>query len=111
MERSASTLLVTLTTLRWLAMLGQSAAILAATGPLGLAFDVRPLWLGVAALGVFNGYALVRVRGGGEPSNAEAFAHLAVDVGALAWLLARETRPVAEGGDAAAAPPEPAPRR
>lgn len=88
MERSASTLLVTLTTLRWLAMLGQSAAILAATGPLGLAFDVRPLWLGVAALGVFNGYALVRVRGGGEPSNAEAFAHLAVDVGALAWLLA-----------------------
>lgn len=32
-------------------------------------------------------------------------------VGALAWLPARETRPVAEGGDAAAAPPEPAPRR
>lgn len=88
MERSASTLLGTLSSLRWLALLGQSAAILVATGPLALAFDARPLWLSVAALGVFNLFAMLRVHAGGEPSPAETFAHIAVDVGVLAWLIA-----------------------
>lgn len=88
MERSPSTLLATLSALRWLAILGQSAAIVVATGPLGLAFDVRPLWLGVSALAAFNVYATLRLRASAEPSHAEAFTHIAVDIGALAWLLA-----------------------
>lgn len=88
MERSASTLLGTLVALRWIAMLGQSAAIIVATRWLGLHFDTAPLWLGVAVLGLFNLLAFVRTRASGEPSNIEAVAHIAVDVGVLAWLIA-----------------------
>jgi two-component system sensor histidine kinase RegB len=87
MRAASTSFLGTLCTLRWLAIAGQAAAILAATGPLGLALAPMPLWLGVGALAAFNLYAAWRVRRG-EAGPAETFLHIAVDVAVLAWQVA-----------------------
>lgn len=44
MEKSASELLKTLRTLRWLAVAGQSITVALATGPLGMALSAPALW-------------------------------------------------------------------
>ncbi|ANB18310.1 ATP-binding protein [Dokdonella koreensis] len=86
MRTPPASFLGTLCTLRWLAIAGQAAAVLIATGPLGLALPPMPLWLAIAALAAFNVYASWRVRRG-DAGPAETFAHIAVDVAALAWLV------------------------
>src|SRR5690606_9070528 len=59
---SSNSFLRTLCSLRWLAIAGQAATVLVASGPLGLNLPLGPLWSGVAALVAFNLYAIVRVR-------------------------------------------------
>ena len=54
MERSLSTLLRTLATLRWMAVIGQSATIAVAAGLLGVALPALALWSDVALLAAFN---------------------------------------------------------
>ena len=88
MERSLSTLLRTLITLRWLAVLGQSATIAVVLGLLRVALDARALCAGVALLAVFNLLAAWRIRRIDEPSLAEVMIHIGVDVAVLAWLIA-----------------------
>ena len=88
MERSLSTLLRTLITLRWLAVLGQSATIAVVLGLLRVALDARALCAGVALLAVFNLLAAWRIRRIDEPSLAEVMLHIGVDVAVLAWLIA-----------------------
>ncbi len=88
MERSTSTLLKTLVTLRWLAIVGQSATVAIATGPIGLALDGSALWTGILALGLFNIFAYWRSRRLSEPSDAEILVHIGIDVAVLSWLIA-----------------------
>ena len=88
MERSTSTLLGTLATLRWLAVVGQSATIAVVIGLFGLALNEAALWSGVGLLATFNIYATWRVRHMDEPSHAEVLIHIGVDVAVLAWLIA-----------------------
>lgn len=88
MTRSTSALLKTLCAVRWLAVVGQSAAIVVATGPLHLALNPFALWSGIAVLSGFNLFAMWRTARLDEPSAAEAFLHIAVDVVVLTWLIA-----------------------
>ena len=82
------TLLRTLTMLRWLAVIGQSATIAVVIGLLGVALDEVAMWAGVAVLAAFNMLALWRIRHIEEPSSAEVLFHIGVDVFVLAWLIA-----------------------
>lgn len=85
---SSNSFLRTLCSLRWLAIAGQAATVLVASGPLGLNLPLGPLWSGVAALVAFNLYAIVRVRRSrGQTGPAVAFAHLLVDIVVLAWMI------------------------
>lgn len=88
MERSLSTLLRTLITLRWLAVIGQSATIAVAAGLLGVALPALALWSGVALLAAFNMLATWRIRRIDEPSHVEVMIHVGVDVAVLGWLIA-----------------------
>lgn len=73
--------------LRWYAVAGQAATIYVVTGPMAVPLARAPLWAGVAALALFNSYATFRTRGNREIVAGELFAHLAVDVVVLAWLV------------------------
>ncbi|MBO9355553.1 sensor histidine kinase [Bordetella petrii] len=85
---SANSFLRTLCSLRWLAIAGQAATVLVASGLLGLELPLRPLWSGVAVLVAFNIYASLRVRRSrGEIGPGVAFAHLLVDIAVLAWMV------------------------
>lgn len=88
MTRGGEGFLRTLCTLRWLALAGQSAAVLVALGPLDLHLPRWPLWGGIAALALFNLFALWRARRVREASPREGFLHILVDMAALAWLVA-----------------------
>ena len=87
MERSLSTLLRTLTTLRWLAVIGQSVTIAVVVSLLGVALNATALWAGVALLAAFNVLAVWRIRRIEEPSHAEVLIHIGIDVAVLAWLI------------------------
>ena len=54
---------------------------------LGLALPLEPLWIGVGVLIGFNVYASLRLRHSRDLSHATAFAHLLVDMAALAWMV------------------------
>lgn len=88
MERTASTLLKTLVTLRWIAIAGQSLTVAIVTGGLGLALQASALWGGIAVLAAFNVLAHWRATRVREPRVAEVLAHIGVDVAVLAWLIA-----------------------
>ncbi|WP_024892291.1 ATP-binding protein [Luteimonas huabeiensis] len=87
MHASLTQFLATLCTLRWIAVIGQSLTILAAAQWLHMPLPALPLWAAVALLALFNAYALVRVRRGGEASAPEVFAHMLVDIAILGWLV------------------------
>ncbi|MBO1113115.1 ATP-binding protein [Bordetella petrii] len=85
---SSNSFLRTLCSLRWLAIAGQAATVLVASGLLGLELPLRPLWSGVAVLVAFNIYASLRVRRShGEIEPVTAFAHLLVDIAVLSWMV------------------------
>ncbi len=85
---SANSFLRTLCSLRWLAIAGQAATVLVASGLLGLELPLLPLWSGVATLVAFNLYASLRVRRShGEIAPGIAFAHLLVDIAVLSWMV------------------------
>jgi len=73
--------------LRWVAVFGQSAAIVVAVYWLGLPLNATCLWTGVGALALFNVWAMQRARR--ERASARvALAHLAFDMAELAWMIA-----------------------
>ena len=88
MSESTLPFLHTLYLLRWVAVAGQALTVAAVTGALGMSLDTAPLYSGIAALAGFNLLAGVRIRHLRSASSVEAFAHLMVDIAALAWLLA-----------------------
>ncbi|HEY0179744.1 MAG TPA: HAMP domain-containing sensor histidine kinase [Dokdonella sp.] len=80
-------LLQTLATLRWFAVAGQAAAVALAVHLLGIPFDAAPLWAAIALLALFNAWAGRRARRVVRLRAAEVVAHVAVDIGVLAWLI------------------------
>lgn len=76
----------TLTLLRWVAVAGQSLAILAATRGLGVPLAQAPLWAGVAALAVFNLIASLRPPAA-PVTTLHALAHLAADIAQLTLVV------------------------
>ncbi len=74
--------------LRWIAVLGQAITIWTVTGPLGIALEVVPLWMGVGVLALFNVYASIRAARPGDVSTRELSIHLLVDITVLAWQVA-----------------------
>lgn len=87
MHASLTQFLATLCSLRWIAAVGQSLTILAATHWLHMPLPALPLWAAVALLALFNLFARVRLHRGGEASAPEAFAHMLVDIAILGWLV------------------------
>lgn len=88
MSESTLPFLRTLCLLRWVAVAGQALTVAAVTGPLGVPLATMPLYGGIAALAGFNLLATLRTRQARSASSLEAFAHLLVDIAALAWLVA-----------------------
>lgn len=87
-DRTTPPWLRLLSHLRWLAVAGQSAAVLLVTAVMHIALPVAPLWAGIAALALFNVYASWRSRRAARAGDAEVFAHVLVDIAVLAWLVA-----------------------
>lgn len=83
-----ASLLRSLATLRWVAVGGQSLVVLLVVHGLGLPLLSLPLWLGVAALALFNAWAWPRSRRLTEASEAEALGHILVDLANLTWMIA-----------------------
>ncbi len=88
MNSDHSSFISTLATLRWIAVLGQTAAIAVVTGVLGAPLPLWPMGAAIVGLAVFNLYVMRRVRRNVDVSAAEAFSHIAVDVLVLAVLIA-----------------------
>jgi len=86
--RTTYSFLRTLSTLRWVAIAGQAATILLASGPLKVSLPLLPLWGGVGALVLFNLYATLRPPRSEELAPGVAFSHLLVDIVVLAWMVA-----------------------
>lgn len=83
----ASLLARSLATLRWIAVIGQSVAIVAAESVLGLALAYGPLLLGLAALLAFAAYATRASRREDSIGRGQVLAHVAFDIAQLTWQL------------------------
>jgi len=84
---NARELMGTLAWLRLCAVSGQALTVLVVAFAFGMAIPMIPLGLGVAALGLFALFAFWRLRQPWPASLPEAFAHISVDIGVLAFLL------------------------
>jgi two-component system, sensor histidine kinase RegB len=81
------TFLRTLCSLRWLTVLGESVTVALALFALRLPLPVVPMCAGIAALALFNIWASRRALHIARPAVSEAFAHIAVDVASLTWMV------------------------
>ncbi len=87
MTADRTSLIATLVTLRWFAVAGQSVAVACVVLGLGVPLPLWPMVAAIGLLAAFNGYASRRARQEGEGSPREVFAHIAVDVAVLAFLI------------------------
>jgi len=83
---SLTPFLRTLCTLRWVAVTTQTATLCAAWG-VGVSLPWRTLVPAIALLAGFNLYALWRCRHTAAVREAEAFAHILLDVAVLTWTI------------------------
>lgn len=79
--------LAQLVLLRWIAVVGQSLAVVVAIYFLQVPLNALCLWGGIGVLVLFNLWATSRARRAGA-STREALAHIAFDTGVLAWMIA-----------------------
>ena len=77
----------TLAWLRLCAVSGQALTVAIVVWGLGLAIPVVPLLGGIAVLAVFAAWVFWRLSRPWPVTPAEAFGHVAVDIGVLTWLL------------------------
>jgi len=77
----------TLAALRWFSVAGQAVAVALVVFGLGVPLPLVPMAAAIALLAGFNLYAQWRARRGDEPAPAEVFAHIAVDVAVLVFLI------------------------
>ena len=87
MTADRTSLIATLVTLRWFAVARQSVAVACVVLGLGVPLPFGPMTAAIALLAAFNLYAMRRARCADEPTPAEVFAHIAVDVAVLAFLI------------------------
>lgn len=80
-------LLRTLAILRWIAVAGQSVAIVVAESLLGLPLAYGQLLIGVAALVAFAAYATRAAWSGTAAGHGLVLAHVAFDIVQLTWQL------------------------
>ena len=73
--------------LRWIAVVGQAAAVALVVDRLGIALSSGLLWAGIGTLALFNLYATWRVRRGGDASDLEVLGHMLIDIAVLTWLI------------------------
>ncbi|HEY0232022.1 MAG TPA: ATP-binding protein [Dokdonella sp.] len=86
-SHNARELMGTLAWLRLCAVSGQALTVLVVAFAFGMAIPMIPLGLGVGALALFALFAFWRLRQAWPASLPEAFAHISVDIGVLAFLL------------------------
>ncbi len=79
--------LATLAMLRWYAAAGQALTVAAVVAGLRAPLPLPWMLAAIGLLAAFNFYAMHRARRVPETAPAEAFAHIAVDVAVLAWLI------------------------
>jgi two-component system sensor histidine kinase RegB len=84
---NARELMGTLAWLRLCAVSGQALTVVVVAFAFGMAIPMIPLGLGVAGLALFALFAFWRLRQPWPASLPEAFAHISVDIGVLAFLL------------------------
>jgi len=77
----------TLAWLRLCAVSGQALTVAVVAFAFGMAIPLIPLGVGVGALALFALFAFWRLRQTWPASLPEAFAHISVDIGVLAFLL------------------------
>ena len=77
----------TLAWLRLCAFPAQALTVAIVAFGLRMAIPLAPLALGIGALAAFAAFAFWRLRQPWPVRPAEAFGHIAVDIGVLAWLL------------------------
>jgi two-component system, sensor histidine kinase RegB len=88
MTRGASlSFLKLLCNLRWIAVIGQAAAVALVVDRLGIALPSGLLWAGIGALAAFNVYATWRVHRAEDASDLEVLGHMLVDIAVLTWLI------------------------
>lgn len=88
LNRASMSSLRLLCNLRWVAVAGQAAAVVFATGPMQIPLATVPLWTGIGLLVVFNLYATWRAaRSGDEAGPGEIFGHILVDIAVLTWMI------------------------
>ena len=86
-SHNARELMGTLAWLRLCAVSGQALTVAVVAFAFGMAIPLIPLGLGVGALALFALFAFWRLRQAWPASLPEAFAHISVDIGVLAFLL------------------------
>lgn len=77
----------TLAWLRLCAVAGQLLTVVIVAAWLRMPIPLLPLSLGIAALAMFGLFAFWRLRQPWPVGFPEAFAHIAIDIGVLTWLL------------------------
>src|SRR5688572_20592079 len=73
--------------LRGFAVVGQAVTVLIVTRLMGVPLEPAPLWAGIGFLAAFNIVVTVRAMRAREVRPGELFAHLAVDIAVLTWLV------------------------
>jgi len=86
-DRVPPSFLRLLCTLRWVAVCGQAVTVAIVAGPMQVDLPRWPMWSAILLLAAFNVYATLRARRGGDVPVGEVFAHILVDIAALAWLI------------------------
>lgn len=86
-EREPGSACTTLVALRWFSAAAQAVAVAIVAFGFGVPLPLWPMTAAIALLAAFNLYAMRRARCADEPTPAEVFAHIAVDVAVLAFLI------------------------
>jgi len=89
-RRASLSFLRLLYNLRWLAVVGQALTVAVVVGPMHIPLQATPLWMGIAALALFNLYVTSRIRANSvdSVSDGEVCVHILVDIAALTWMVA-----------------------
>src|SRR6185312_2817960 len=89
-RRASLSFLRLLYNLRWLAVVCQALTVAVVVGPMHIPLQATPLWMGIAALALFNLYVTSRIRANSvdSVSDGEVCVHILVDIAALTWMVA-----------------------
>jgi two-component system sensor histidine kinase RegB len=87
-DRASLPFLRLLCNLRWVGIAGQVLTVILVTRVMRLPLPELPLWVGIAALTVFNTITTFRARRIPEIRVLEIYLQMLVDIGMLTWMIA-----------------------